>query len=201
VCGLQAAGGTAIAAQHANDSARRYWILAAAIGVSGLVADQAVKAAAIANLDPQHPIPLLGGLVTLQLIRNPGAAFSMGEGFTVVLTFVAIAALIGVAGWGLPRVRHYGWAVTGGFLLAGISGNLYDRLFREPGPLQGHVVDFIQLPYFAIINVADIFITSAAVLVVWLSMISQVGLDGSKLKDEGSPAAAEDGEQDGSPSG
>ena len=56
--------------------------------------------------------------------------------------------------------------------MAGISGNLHDRLFRAPGPLLGHVVDFIQLPHFAIFNVADICITSAAVLVVLLSLCS-----------------------------
>lgn len=53
--------------------------------------------------------------------------------------------------------------------MAGISGNLYDRLFRAPGPLLGHVVDFIQLPHFAIFNVADICITTAAGLIILLS--------------------------------
>ena len=144
------------------------------LGAAGLALDQVAKTVAIARLDPQQPISLLGGLVTLQLIRNPGAAFSMGENFTVVLTGVAICALIGVLGWLVPRVRHTGWAVAVGFLLAGITGNLADRLFREPGPFRGHVVDFIQLPNFAIFNVADMFITAAAVLVIWLSMITQV---------------------------
>jgi len=138
------------------------------------VLDQVAKTFAIARLDPQQPISLLGGLITLQLIRNPGAAFSMGENFTVVLTIVAICALFGVLFWLVPRVRHGGWAVAVGFLLAGISGNLSDRLFREPGPFRGHVIDFIQLPNFAIFNVADMFITAAAVLVIWLSMITQV---------------------------
>ncbi len=174
----------------------RYWLPAALIGVLGLAIDQTAKAVALANLDPQHPIPLLGGLITLQLIGNPGAAFSMGEGFTVVLTCVAIAALVAVIGWGLPRVRHTGWAVTGGLLLAGISGNLWDRLFRPPGPFQGHVVDFIQLPYFAILNVADIFITSAAVLVVWLSMITKVGLDGTSLSERPASGGDVDGEEE-----
>ena len=59
--------------------------------------------------------------------------------------------------------------------MAGISGNLHDRLLRAPGPLLGHVVDFIQLPHFAIFNVADICITSAAVLVVLLSLRGSSG--------------------------
>jgi len=72
--------------------------------------------------------------------------------------------------------------VATGCLLAGIVGNLIDRLFREPGPFHGHVIDFLQLPHFAIFNVADMFITAAAVLVIWLSLITQVTLAGVRLK-------------------
>lgn len=176
---LQAAGGAAISGPESR-SDKRYWLVAAVIGVLGFVLDQAVKALAIAKLDPGHPVTLIDGLLSLWLIRNPGAAFSMGEGFTVGFTVVAIVALVAVAVWGVPRVRHTGWAVAMGFVLAGISGNLYDRLFREPGPFRGHVVDFIQVPWFAIFNVADIFITAAAILVLWLSVIVKVNLDGSR---------------------
>ena len=185
---LQAAGGTAITVTEgatATGSVLRYRLLAVGIGVAGIVLDQVTKTLAIANLDPQQPIPLLGGLLTLRLIRNPGAAFSLGEEFTVVLTCIAIAALVAVTGWLLPRVRHIGWAVATGLLLAGIVGNLLDRLFREPGPFRGHVIDFLQLPYFAIFNVADICITAAAVLVIWLSLITQVTMAGVSLKQTG----------------
>ena len=183
---LQAAGGTAITDDNVTAGPRVaiYRWLAIGIGVIGFGVDLIVKNLAIANLDPQKPIPLLGGLVTLRLIRNPGAAFSMGEDFTVVLTIVAIAALVAVLGWVVPRIRHIGWSVTIGFLLAGIVGNLTDRLFREPGPFRGHVVDFIQLPNFAIFNVADMFITAAAVLGIWLSMITQVSFNGTRLKEQ-----------------
>jgi signal peptidase II len=182
---LQAAGGTAIAGEPAAVGSRvaRYRWLCLGIGVAGFALDLFAKNTAIANLDPQHPIALLGGLVTLQLIRNPGAAFSMGEDFTVVLTCIAIAALVAVLALIVPRIRHIGWAVAIGCLLAGIAGNLTDRLFREPAPFHGHVVDFIQLPNFAIFNVADMFITAAAVIGIWLSMITQVSFDGTRLKE------------------
>ncbi len=181
---LQAAGGAAITGAHAVASrVAPYRWLCLGIGVVGFVLDLVVKSAVIANLDPQHPISLLGGLVTLQLIRNPGAAFSMGENFTVLLTIIAIAALVAVLALVVPRIRHVGWAVTIGCLLAGIAGNLTDRLFRDPGPFRGHVVDFIQLPNFAIFNVADMFITAAAVIGIWLSMITQVSFNGTRLKE------------------
>jgi signal peptidase II len=190
VRGLQATGGTAIAdnqivVETASDPAVnvvRLRALCLGIAVVGFCVDLLVKNVVLANLDPEHPIPLLGQWVTLQLIRNPGAAFSMGENFTVALTIVAICALIAVLGWVVPRIGHVGWSVAIGFLLAGIMGNLSDRLFREPGPFRGHVIDFIQVRYFAIFNVADMFITAAAVLVIWLSMITQVSLGGARLK-------------------
>ena len=188
---LQAAGGTAIATQDepvATGSVARYRLLAAGIAVVGVALDQITKALAIVHLDPAEPVRLLGGLLTLQLIRNPGAAFSMGEQLTVVFTGIAILALVGVGGWLLPRVRHTGWAVATGCLLAGIVGNLLDRLFREPGPFHGHVIDFLQLPNFAIFNVADMFITAAATLVVWLSLITQVSVAGVRLKQAEKPA-------------
>ncbi len=165
-----------------TDSPLRHRLLAGGIAVTGVALDQATKALALAHLDPQQPIQLLGGLLTLQLIRNPGAAFSLGEQFTVVFTCIAIGALIGVSCWLLPRVRHTGWAVATGCLLAGIVGNLIDRLFREPGPFHGHVIDFLQLPHFAIFNVADMYITAAAVLVIWLSLITGVSVSGVRLK-------------------
>ena len=174
---MQATGGTAIA-EPILRPARRLPALAFALAVVGFLADLAAKTAALATLDPANPPVLLGGLLTLQLVRNPGAAFSLGEGFTVVLACIALAAFGFVGGYLIPRVRHTGWAVAEGALLAGVSGNLADRLFREPGPFHGHVVDFLQLPSFAIFNVADMFITAAAVLIVWLVLVAQVGPDG-----------------------
>ena len=161
----------------------RLRLIAAGIGLVGVIAHQVTKTLALSHLDPSRPIQLLGGLLTLQLIRNPGAAFSMGENFTVVLSLVAVVAAVGVVGWLLPKVRHLGWAVATGCLLAGILGNLIDRLFREPGPFRGHVIDFLQLPHFAIFNVADMFITAAAVIVLWLTLVTQVSVDGTSVKD------------------
>ncbi|WP_415111419.1 signal peptidase II [Propioniciclava sp.] len=170
--------------------ARAAWALGAGTAAAGFGLDLLTKQWALATLDPQHPPVLLGGLLTLQLIRNPGAAFSMGENFTVVLSLISIAALLFVAGWLLPKARHRGWVLGSGLLLAGILGNLTDRLFREPGFLHGHVIDFLQLPHFAIFNVADMCITFAAVLVVWQIAIAQVDLDGRSTKETGATKAS-----------
>lgn len=153
-------------ATAATTGARRHVAAIGAIAVVGYVLDQLTKALALAHLDPSNPPSFLGGFLTLRLIRNPGAAFSLGSGVTVVFTIIAIAALVGLLFVALPRVRGWVPSLVVAFLLAGVAGNLTDRLVREPGPFVGHVVDFISLPHFAIFNVADMFITSATVLLV-----------------------------------
>ena len=87
-------------------------------------------------------MPVVGDLLQLHLARNPGAAFSTGTSYTLVLTFVAIAAAVAVL-VASRRLASVGWAVGLGLLLAGVLGNLTDRVFRAPGPLRGHVVDFL----------------------------------------------------------
>jgi len=88
---------------------------------------------------------VLGEVLQLTLVRNPGAAFSTGESFTPVISVVAIVATVVIARL-VFKARHRGWGLALGLLLAGVSGNLVDRIFRAPGPLRGHVVDFFELP-------------------------------------------------------
>lgn len=180
---LQEAGGAAIAGDP-----RRYGLWAVLFGALGFALDWATKEWALANLDPSVSVPVIPGQLYLRLIRNPGAAFSMGESFTVVLTCLAIAALIFLLAWMVPRARHPGWAAATGLLLAGVSGNLFDRLTREPGAFHGHVIDFLQVPWFAVFNVADIWITFAAITVIWLTMITQVNLAGERVERPSKPA-------------
>ncbi len=155
-------------------------VILALVATSGLLLDQLTKIIAVRFLDPADPPSVLGGLLTLRLIRNPGAAFSLGENLTIVFALLAVAVVAFVVIRLAPRVDHPGWAVALGLLIAGVTGNLMDRVFREPGFLHGHVVDFFQLPHFAIFNVADICITSAAVLIMILSVIKNVGIDGTR---------------------
>ena len=70
-------------------------------------------------------------------------------------------------------------AVALGFLLAGVAGNLTDRLLREPAPLRGHVIDFFMLPHWPVFNVADMLIDAAAILIL-IQVFRGVRLDGSR---------------------
>ena len=135
------------------------------IALVGIGLDQLCKALAIAHLDPSNPPVLFGGLVELDLTRNPGAAFSMGEGLTPVFAIIAALALIAIVIFALPRLITRIDGVIVAALMAGIGGNLVDRLFRAPGPLHGHVVDYIWVSHFAIFNLADVFITCAAIAI------------------------------------
>lgn len=187
---MQAASGKAItAAEESTEEPPptrrrvRLRLLFVAVALLGLALDVVTKIIAVALLDERRPVELLGGVLTLNLIRNPGAAFSLGEEFTIVFTVLSLAVLAFVCARLAPRLGHPGWAVALGLLAAGISGNLSDRIFREPEFLHGHVVDFLQLPYWPIFNVADMCIVAAAVLIMVLSVIKNVSVDGTRYVD------------------
>lgn len=148
------------------------------IAVVAWVVDLVTKTFAVANLDGHPPVHLVGSLLQLNFARNPGAAFSTATRYTGLITVVAVGAVVVVV-YFARRVRSLGWAWALGLLLAGIGGNLTDRLFREPGPLRGHVVDFVQLPHWPLFNVADMCINLAAVVIV-VQSLRGVRLDGHR---------------------
>ncbi|MGD7005384.1 signal peptidase II [Kocuria palustris] len=141
--------------------------LLCAAAVYGL--DQGTKALVERTMTLGQQIPVIDGLLQWHYILNPGAAFSMGEGFTWVFTAIMAIVSIGILIY-LPRVRSLVWAVSLGLVLGGASGNLTDRLLRWPGFPNGHVVDFIHVQGFAVFNVADsgvvvgVILTAALIL-------------------------------------
>ncbi|QKJ19660.1 signal peptidase II [Microbacterium hominis] len=163
----------------------------AVLAVLVLAADQFTKYLAIENLPPEEPVPILGDFLVFLLVRNPGAAFSLGESVTWLFT-IALAAVAVVIIWlAATRVRSRLWAVALGLLLGGVLGNLTDRLLREPGFPVGHVVDFINTPWMmpAIYNVADIFIVSMMIGVALLVLVG-LHLDGTREVRESSASDA-----------
>ncbi|MTD57269.1 signal peptidase II [Amycolatopsis sp. RM579] len=162
---------------------QRRVVLLACVAVVALAIDIVSKIVVVSTLEDHAPVRILGGIVYLQLIRNPGAAFSMATGLTWVFALVAIA-VAGAVIWFAGRLRSAGWAVGLGLVLAGAVGNLIDRIFRAPGPLQGHVVDFISVfgpnaEYFPVFNIADSCITIGGVLIVLLSLLG-IDYDGTR---------------------
>jgi signal peptidase II len=142
-------------------------LLVLAAVVLGL--DLLTKTIAVAKLTPGDPVSIVGDVARLSLVRNPGAAFSMATGMTWLLTLVAAAVVVGVVRIG-RTLRSPGWAIGLGMVLGGALGNLMDRLFRAPGPLQGHVVDFVAIGWWPVFNVADSAIVCGAILLVALTV-------------------------------
>jgi signal peptidase II len=106
----------------------------------------------------------------LWLTRNPGAAFSVGTGETVVFTVIAFGVVVYIARTA-RRLYSLGWAVALGLLLGGATGNLVDRIFRAPGLFRGDVVDWIAVTrYYPIFNLADSGIVCGGILMVILAM-------------------------------
>jgi signal peptidase II len=105
----------------------------------------------------------------LRLVRNPGAAFGLAEGYTVVLSIIALGVAAVVIRLS-RRLASTPWAVAFGLLLGGALGNLSDRVFREPGFLRGHVVDFLALPHWPVFNIADSSICVAAALIILMAL-------------------------------
>ncbi len=125
------------------------------------------------------PQKILGDFLQFTLFRNPGAAFSMATGFTIVLTTISIAVVIFIARYA-SRITSPWWAYVAGLVLGGVLGNLSDRLFREPGFLQGHVIDWIEIPHWPIFNVADssIFIAAGIAILLTSKNISPIAQSG-----------------------
>ncbi|WP_336628568.1 MULTISPECIES: signal peptidase II [unclassified Microbacterium] len=172
----------------------------AILAVLVLAADQFVKYLTITYLPEQKVVPVIGEFLQLFSIRNSGAAFSIGAGYTWIFT-IALAVVACVIVWKSVSVRSRLWAVVLGALLGGVLGNLSDRLFRAPGFGVGHVVDMISMPWMlpAIFNVADIFIVTGMISIALL-IIAGLRLDGSRERDhkEAAPAGDDSGSAEGS---
>ncbi|MCX6496918.1 MAG: signal peptidase II [Rhodoluna sp.] len=151
------------------------------LGVAILVIafDQLTKALALANLELYKPVPVIGEILHFTLAFNDRAAFSLGGASTWVFTLISSLVALGLIWFG-PKFKTRGWLILGGLALGGVCGNLIDRLFREPGFPNGHVVDFIQIPFnFPIFNIADSAICIAAFLIA-LRVVRGQKFGGSK---------------------
>lgn len=152
------------------------------LALAVVVVDQVTKAIATATLSEDVARPFIGNLITLQLVFNPGAAFSFASGMTWVFTIVAVVVVAVVIRLS-HRIGSIWWAVLLGLLLGGATGNLLDRLFRAPGFGRGHVVDFLNYNGWFIGNLADIAIVAAALGIAVLALVG-LEVDGTRAGGE-----------------
>jgi signal peptidase II len=169
-------------------------VLGTAVGV--LVVDQLSKLWAVAELEGRPTVQVVGQWLQFTFVRNPGAAFSLGAGSTLVVSLVALV-IVAVLLVKARTLASMWWAVAVGAMVGGALGNLVDRTFRDPGVLRGHVVDFVQLPHWPVFNVADMAVVGAAILMGVLAVVG-IDFDGTRANSragnpEPAPATGPDG--------
>lgn len=142
---------------------RLVWVVA--VGVAAIIAvlDQATKTLAVEHL-PGQPIEF--GLVALRLVLNPNAAFGI-PGFPGMFLLVTVVVLALVARLLVTTDRLW-LAFAYGLVVGGALGNGIDRALRAPGFPAGEVVDFLDVGWWPVFNIADSAISVGAVLVVVL---------------------------------
>jgi len=144
--------------QFSPGKTRTIWLTAWTIWLF----DYVTKTWALSNFS-SDPQPVIGTLLQFTLLKNSGAAFSLASGFTLAFSLLAVAVIAIIVKYA-TRITSRGWLTCAGLLLGGVLGNLTDRIFREPGFFLGHVIDWIQIPNWPIFNIADIAISTAALL-------------------------------------
>ncbi len=126
-----------------------------------LVLDQLTKWVAQSYLTTGETLPVLGNVVRLALVHNPGGAFGLFAGYSTILLGLSSAVTVAV-GWLLLKGRPR-WAPRTGMALlwAGTAGNLIDRV------RWGYILDFVQVPFWPVFNVADSAIVIGTALIAW----------------------------------
>ena len=128
-----------------------------------VLVDQLTKEWALNTLADRN-IDVIGSL-RFNLAFNTGMAFSQATGLGPFIGIVALLVVVGLlVSIGRAESPVYPWAV--GLIIGGAVGNIVDRLFRDPGWFRGAVIDFIDVQWWPIFNVADIAVTTGGVLLI-----------------------------------
>lgn len=135
-----------------------------------VICDQLSKHWALNALSDDRTIDLVSTL-RFNLVFNSGMAFSQGQGIGRLIGVLAIF----VASWlwfNLRKATSIVASVGTAMLIGGALGNVVDRLFRGDAWLGGAVVDFIDLQWFPVFNIADSAVTIGAALLIFSSVVS-----------------------------
>ncbi|MFE3069691.1 signal peptidase II [Streptomyces sp. NPDC059247] len=177
----EADGGEAVEAVEERPKGRRKIFALFVVALLAYLLDLGSKMLVVEKLEGREPIEVIGDLLRFDAIRNPGAAFGMGEAFTIIFTCIAAAVIVVIIRLA-RKLYSLPWAIALGLLLGGALGNLTDRIFRSPGVFKGAVVDFIAPAHFAVFNLADSAIVCGGILIVILSFRG-LDPDGTVHKD------------------
>ena len=144
-----------VVANKNTSKAIAYWLILAVV-----VADQLTKQWVLNVLSDSKVVKLFWTL-QFNLVFNSGMAFSQGQGVGRIIGVLAIFVVIGLLML-LRDAKVLATVIGTGLLVGGATGNILDRLFRGGGWMGGSVVDFIDLQWFPVFNVADSAVTVGA---------------------------------------
>ena len=147
----------------------RPWRAPILIAGAVVLLDQLTKHWALNALSAGRIIEVVWTL-QFNLAFNSGMAFSRGRGFGPYIAVIATLVIV----WLLVSLRSGGTKLGAfgmGCLIGGAAGNLIDRMFRGDAWLHGSVVDFIDLQWFPIFNVADIAVNVGAAALILNSIL------------------------------
>ena len=125
-----------------------------------IIFDQVTKHWSLNALNAGKTIQIFWTL-QFNLVFNSGMAFSQGQGIGRIIGLLAIAVVIGLL-MSLRKPMSLVTVIGTGLLVGGACGNIFDRMFRGNGWMGGAVVDFIDLQWFPVFNVADSAVTIGA---------------------------------------
>jgi signal peptidase II len=141
------------------------WELVLGIAAVVLVLDQVTKSWAVSALADGHIIEVVWTL-RFRLAFNTGMSFSLGSGSGWLIAPAALAVVAGLL-WMSRRITRPLGLLAIGMVVGGALGNLVDRVFRAgDGVLGGAVVDFIDVQWWPVFNVADMGVVCGAVLLL-----------------------------------
>ena len=141
----------------------------APVTVGVVIVDQATKTWAVNSL-ADRDVDIFWTL-RFHLSFNTGMAFSRGQNWGPLIGVLALVIIVALL---LSIKRQPGRLATGavGLIIGGAIGNVLDRLIRSPGWFRGAVVDFIDLQWFPIFNVADMGVTVGGALLILASWLA-----------------------------
>jgi len=156
--------------QETGPERRRRLDLVIGIGTVVLVLDQLTKHWALNRLSGGRIVDVVGSL-RFNLTYNTGASFSIGSE-SGIGPWVGVIALAVVVFLALGETSRSKWgAVAAGLIAGGAIGNLVDRAFRgDDGFMHGAVIDFIDLQWWPVFNIADAGVVVGAILLVIVSL-------------------------------
>jgi signal peptidase II len=147
----------------AQAGSRRRTALLVGVAAAVVALDQLSKLWATHTLE-DGPTYLIGS-VRLALTTNTAGAFGLGGSYVPFLAVGALGLVIWMAATGEATKRPLA-SIAAGLVLGGAIGNLLDRVFRSPGFLRGAVIDFVDLRWWPVFNLADAAITCGCILLL-----------------------------------